>query len=180
MNVLNVVFSIIYGVVIAALSFYISSRFEESKFRTITTMIAIGGAGLLVNLFSSIVPIAVAMVLAAVVLAFMGYLIFWFAKNGSSAIEVLAFTVMSFLLSLVGKAAAVRCIDTLWPRPIVGVITALPTALFIVSVGIYIASALWFKAEMEEIEEFCDDDEDEDEEYDDEEGGEFNEATCEA
>ncbi|MBQ8985022.1 hypothetical protein IJ076_00470 [Candidatus Saccharibacteria bacterium] len=179
MNVLNVVFSIIYGVVIAALSFYISSRFEESKFRTITTMIAIGGAGLLVNLFSSIVPIAVAMVLAAVVLAFMGYLIFWFAKNGSSAIEVLAFTVMSFLLSLVGKAAAVRCIDTLWPRPIVGlIIAALPTALFIVSVGIYIASALWFRAEMEEIEEFCDDDEDE--EYDDEEGGEFNEATCEA
>lgn len=139
------VFSLILGAVVTALVVSISSRFEEPM---IQMGVKAGVAALLTIIFfatASKVPIIVAMLFLIVALAMMGYMIWWWIEDGSTVRELVSFILVDFLLMLIAKALAIRVLDTVIPRWIAGIITALPSVVFVVSVGLFIANMIWFR-----------------------------------
>jgi len=139
------VFSLILGAVVTALVITISSRFEEPM---VQMGVKAGVAALLsIILFAtaSKVPIIVAMLFLIVALAMMGYMIWWWIEDGSTVRELALFTLVDFLLMLIAKALATRILDTTIPWWAAGIITALPSVVFTMSVGLFIANMIWFR-----------------------------------
>lgn len=152
-----IVISLILGAVIMALMLSVSVRFEEPKLRmgiecAVATVISV-----LVYATASKVPIWLALIFLIIMLAMMGFMVWWWNENGSTIKEMIHFIVIDLLFMLIAKAVAVRLYDWPLPRWFVGIIAALPAVMFVMSIGYFIANRIWFKASLEEGGEINDD-----------------------
>lgn len=89
-----------------------------------------------------------ALVMMAAMLALMVYLILWWKDEASNVKELIVFVLLDSLLSLVAKSLAMRSYDIFSARWLIGIFTALPTMMLLVSLGIFIADMIWFRERL--------------------------------
>ena len=90
------------------------------------------------------------MVTMAILLAAMVYLVYWWVKEGSTGKELFLFLVLELLLSCSCKASAARIVDLTNVRWVVGAVKGLPTAMWFIAAGCFVADMLWFQVELDE------------------------------
>ena len=148
------ILSLIVTLVVAALIFSNCKRFGEGKEVILVKVIIYGLLSGVINFLAPKVPIFIAVpFFYVIVLALMGYLIYWWHQEGSNVPELLTHSGIMFILMLIGKSAAARVIDTNLPRGLIGVLNGAPLMLFVVGVGFFAADAIWFNLELESLPE---------------------------
>lgn len=142
---MSTISGIIVAVVVACLMNSASKRFGE-KFRIrMTESLVFGiGTGLVVAAAPKVSAIF-AMVLLAPIIAMMVYLLLWWDMNGSTVVELITVAAVDIFLMLAGSSAAARILDLASTKWVVGLIRAIPTTIFLLSIGFYIFNMMVFR-----------------------------------
>lgn len=141
--------SLVLGLIVASLVFAISLKFEEKMQMAATKAVIAGVLSAIVSNFSRKVPAIIAVTLfLAIGLTMMLYLVFWWIQNGSDMRELIYFIVLDCLLSLVVRGAAIRIIDIINVRALVGLVRALSSTILMLSIGFFIANKIWFSENL--------------------------------
>lgn len=168
--IIRVIFAFLAAVVIACLTLTLSNMFgevtksiqlkhkiifvKEIKIPNLVAVIRAAIVGIFylsARLLIPRLPIFFAAVLILLTLFFAGYLTAWFFKEGSSIKEILMFVVIQFFVARMGKMAAIRLTDIDAPVG-VAILNALPWIWFLMSVGLSIADAIWFRMKLDAAE----------------------------
>lgn len=142
--------SLFLGIVVACLMLSASKRFGEDK------KLAWSRAGIalvvvtLINTIASKGPAWLAIILYVIMLAVMGYMIYWWMQEGSNIKELITFAVMMLLFTLVTKGCGARIYDITSMGWLRGIINSIPTIVFLMSIGYMIADMIWFHAELDQ------------------------------
>lgn len=102
--------------------------------------------------YETLVSPTFAMLLLAAMLIIMVFMVVWWLSAGSTIKELIFFSLLDLLYMLVAQGAAVRILDLTDNGIIIGVVRVLPVAVFIISVGCFIADMIWFRKELESDE----------------------------
>lgn len=98
--------------------------------------------------------IAVPCYLAGIMLM-LGFLVWW-TKSGSAIKELLVFIVLDFLVMLAIRPASARLVGN--QNSLLGaILRSVPSMLFIMSIGYYIANMIWFKVSLRGGDRYEDD-----------------------
>lgn len=141
--------SIVLGVVIYSLLCKLSVVFEEPKTYALKRNIGVSGITALVNILAPKVPAAVAMLLLIVMIITMGYMVYWWGKEGSNFKELAMFIVVDLLMVLVANAAAIKITDITNVKWVIVFISSLPLIAVVMSVGLFVTDMLYFREILE-------------------------------
>lgn len=143
--------SIILGVALASMMFWISRRFFEEKLAVLVKRALIAGVVLAIANYTTIkAPAILAVFLVPVAVLGLVYTCLWWHDEGSRVVELLAFMVMNLIIAVVLNNAAIRVIDLTGIRWIIGFAKSLFAISLIMPLGFMIADMIWFRHELAE------------------------------
>ena len=146
---MTMVFAIVVAIVLFVLVFAICVAFEETTLiRVISKVVVIPAFATLVYYYAPKTSSVLAMTMLAGLIITMLYMVLWWAWEGSNAKEFVLFFLTDLLLCLIATETAVRVIDLTSIRVVVGLVRAIPTVVFIISIGYFIADMIWFKKNL--------------------------------
>ena len=144
--------SIILGVALASLMFWVSKRFFEELTELTVKRAVISGAVLAVANYTIIkAPALLAVLFIPVAIMGLVYTYLWWKEEGSSIVEMLAFMVINLVIAVVLNNASTRVMDLTSIRWINGVARSLFAISLIMSLGFMIADMIWFRMELTEM-----------------------------
>lgn len=142
---LTMILAIIMAIVLFVLVFAICVAFEETTLiRVISKVVVMPAFATLVYYYAPKTSSVLAMTMLAGLIITMLYMVLWWAWEGSSVKEFVLFFLTDLLLCLIATETAVRVIDLTSIRVVVGLVRAIPTVVFIISIGYFIADMVWF------------------------------------
>lgn len=144
---LSIILGLVVGVVIGALAL----RFEESMRWAVIKSVIAGVLIMISNIIVSKIPAILALMVTLVLFAMMGYLVYWWKKQGSNFKELMLISLADMLIALVAKAGAVRIRDLISTGWLIATIESLPLLIFVLSITFFIADAVWFRIKLEEV-----------------------------
>lgn len=145
--------SFIVGMILSLLTVYLSFRYmdiEEDTTQDKIKIIIRAAVFLFVPMLAnylptrSSTPVAVAVIFGILIVVLMGYMIYWWCKEGSSVQELIATIAIEILLALVGNTAFARFYDLELPRGLIGFMMTVPMMLMIIAVGYFIVNMIWW------------------------------------
>lgn len=140
---------IVLGAVIFTLLGILSKWFEEPKSLG-TKKAAIGGIVVAIaSYLAPKVPAGIAMLLLILMLATMGYMVYYWMENGSTVKELTLISGIDTMFHLVALSCAARIWDLTSWKWLSHFVTWLPTATLVISIGFFIANMIWFHESLE-------------------------------
>ncbi len=87
-------------------------------------------------------------ILGALCCAVMIYMIVWWSQEGSAIKEFLLFVVIDCLLAFIGESGIARITDLAESRWVIGLLTAIPWIILVMSIGYFLFDIIKFKEEL--------------------------------
>lgn len=87
-------------------------------------------------------------ILGALTCVVMIYMMVWWAQEGSSIKEFLLFVVIDFLLASIAASGIARIHDLTEARWLIGLLTAIPWILLVMSIGYFLFDIIKFKEDL--------------------------------
>lgn len=143
--------SVVLGLVVGAAVFTLSLRFEEEVSDAVMKAVVAGIWLMITNILASKAPPVASVLLAFLLFAVEGYMIYWWKKEGSDVRELLLAAVIDLLITLTAQAGIVRIRDITTVRWVISWFESMPLMIFVVSLAFFIADMFWFRDKLRKI-----------------------------
>lgn len=126
----------------------LSLRFEDNIPMAVIKMLVLASVtGLCCYYETAVKPMYAMLMLVAMIIA-MIYMIIWWMYDASDIKELIFFILLDIIFAFVAQGAAARVLDLTDNGIVIGIVRVLPAAVFVVSVGCFIADMIWFRKDL--------------------------------